>query len=95
MKFEFEGFNICEVGQEQRRMQTSKKVNNILTEVRVFGATRGSISFELLHVLEATGILGLFPKMSYQNRSIFIGLNGRVCLLKSLKISSIVVCGKK
>lgn len=55
MKFEFEGFNICEVGQEQRRMQTSKKVNNILTEVRVFRATRGSISFELLHCTGSNG----------------------------------------
>ncbi len=35
MDFEFEGFVIREVGHENRKMQTSKKVNNVSTDVTI------------------------------------------------------------
>lgn len=45
MDFEFEDFVIREVRHENRKMQTSKKVNNVSTEVTIFKVKR----FDLLY----------------------------------------------
>ena len=39
MDFEFEDFVIREVGHENRKMQTSKKMNNVSTDVTIFTST--------------------------------------------------------
>lgn len=49
MNFEFEDFVIREVGHEQRTMQTSKKVNNVLTDVTIFQVKGLNESFDLLY----------------------------------------------
>ena len=49
MDFEFEGFVIREVGHENRKMQTSKKVNNVSTDVTIFKVKGFDLSFDLLY----------------------------------------------
>ncbi|BDH83197.1 hypothetical protein [Lactococcus lactis] len=49
MDFEFEDFVIREVGHENRKMQTSKKVNNVSTEVTIFKVKGFDLSFDLLY----------------------------------------------
>ncbi|WP_282799307.1 hypothetical protein [Lactococcus lactis] len=49
MDFEFEDFVIREVGHENRKMQTSKKVNNVSTDVTIFKVKGFDLSFDLLY----------------------------------------------
>lgn len=49
MDFEFEDFVIREVRHENRKMQTSKKVNNVSTEVTIFKVKGFDLSFDLLY----------------------------------------------
>ncbi|RDG22795.1 hypothetical protein [Lactococcus cremoris] len=55
MNFEFEDFVIREVGHEQRTMQTSKKVNNVLTDVTIFQVKGLNESFDLLYCVGKNG----------------------------------------
>ena len=49
MDFEFEDFVIREVRHENRKMQTSKKVNNVSTEVTIFKVKGFDLSLDLLY----------------------------------------------
>jgi len=55
MDFEFEDFVIREVGHENRKMQTSKKVNNVSTDVTIFKVKGFDLSFDLLYCRGGNG----------------------------------------